>query len=357
MRAASVAAHFEAQKIAFGPVVFQAVRSLRELGILDALRGSDPGLTSDEISEKAGLPRSGVQVLVEIGRASGVLASEDGRHVLTPVGYCILLDEVTRANLDFVHHCCYQGLFHLEQAARESRPAGLHHVFGPWDTIYPAVPALPAAARESWYAWDHLYSDAAFPQALPLVFERGHRTLLDIGGNTGKWALRCVAYDPQVAVTIVDLPEVLALAERAIGERGLLGRVSLHPLDLLDHARPVPSGFDAVWMSQFLVCFAEEDIAGIFGRLADAMAPEATLYILDTFPDRQAHAAAAYALEASSLYFTCLANGRSRMYKAEEIRGLLSAAGFEVTRIVDGLGICSSLLICRRRDGGRGLPA
>lgn len=338
----------EAQRIVLGPMMFQAARALRDLGILSALRGAPHGLPAGALAEKTGTSRPGVQVLLEAGRMAGLVNAEGERYSLTETGYCMLFDELTRINMDVVQHCCYQGLQYLEDSIREQKPVGLQRTFGDWDTIYPALPTLPEPARSSWYRWDHHYSDAAFPQALPLVFRRPHRRLLDVGANTGKWTLRCLAYAPEVSVTLVDLPAVLVLAEAALRERGLEGRATACPMDLLDHARPLPTGFDALWMSQFLVCFGEEDVARILARAAAAMDEGATLYILDTFPDRQAYEAAAYSLEAFSLYFTCLANGRSRMYKAAEIQGFLGEAGLEVEEVVDGLGICSSLLVCRK---------
>jgi hypothetical protein len=85
-------------------------------------------------------------------------------------------------------------------------------------------------------------------------------------------------------------------------------------------------------MSQFLVCFAEEDVVRLLERAAAAMTPQTRLYILDTFWDRQEHEASAFSLQAISLYFTFLANGRSRMYKASDIIRMLKAAGLEVER-------------------------
>jgi hypothetical protein len=74
----------------------------------------------------------------------------------------------------------------------------------------------------------------------------------------------------------------------------------------------------------------------------------ATLYILETFWDRQRHEIGTFTLQLLSLYFTCLANGRSRMYKSIDVVRLVEAAGFRVERIVDRLGLCSSLIMCRR---------
>jgi ubiquinone/menaquinone biosynthesis C-methylase UbiE len=344
-----VEARFEAQKIAFGPMLFQAARLLRDFGILKALRLARPGLTLDEIAGKVEISRYGVLVLLEAGLAAGMIRCEGERYLLTNVGAVILSDELTRINMDFVQHCCFKAMYYLEESIRERKPAGLQNVFGDWDTIYPALPTLPEPARSSWYQWDHYYSDAAFPAALPIVFERPHRKLLDVGGNTGKWAIKCARHSTEVAVTILDLPALATVATKNVADLGLQQRVAFQPIDLLDHSQAFPQGYDAIWMSQFLVCFAEADVVKLLERAAAAMGPDGTLYILDTFWDRQGFEASTYCLQASSLYFTCLANGYSRMYKSTDITAMIEAAGLKVEKMTGTLGVCSSLLICRRR--------
>jgi ubiquinone/menaquinone biosynthesis C-methylase UbiE len=342
-----IEARYEAQKIAFGPLIFQAARLLRELGILQALRGSRSGLTLDEIVGQVEVSRYGVLVLLEAGLGAGLLRADAGRYLMTSTGAMILKDELTRINMDFVHHGCFQAMFYLEDAIRRGEPAGLQKVFGDFKTIYPALSTLPDTARESWFRWDHYYSDAAFSQALPIVFEHAPRKLLDVGGNTGKWAMRCAQHSPDVSITILDLPGQLAVAERNIEQAGLEARITTQAVDLLDHARPFPAGFDAIWMSQFLVCFSEADVLRLLQRAAAALGPHGALYILDTFWDRQEHEVAAFSLQASSLYFTCLANGNSRMYKYSDLAAMLAAAGLRVEKVSGTLGICSSLLTCR----------
>ncbi len=57
-----------AQKIAFGPIVFQATLALRNLGILDLLlKNHKKGLQADAIATKLNLPLYGVKVLLEAG--------------------------------------------------------------------------------------------------------------------------------------------------------------------------------------------------------------------------------------------------------------------------------------------------
>jgi ubiquinone/menaquinone biosynthesis C-methylase UbiE len=344
-----IEARFEAQKIAFGPLIFQAARLLRDLGILGALRSASAGLRLEELVERVDASRYGVLVLLEAGLGAGLVRADGDRYVLTTTGAVILRDDLTRINMDFVHHGCFQAMYYLEDSIRRGEPAGLQKIFGDFKTIYPALSTLPAPVRESWFRWDHYYSDAAFAQALPIVLERSPRTLLDVGGNTGKWAIQCARRSAEISVTILDLPGQVAVAARSIEQLGLQSRITTQAIDLLDHTQPFPAGFNAIWMSQFLVCFSEADVLKLLERAAAAMGPDSALYILDTFWDRQEHAAAAFSLQASSLYFTCLANGTSRMYKYSDIVAMIEAAGLKVEKLIDDLGICSALVVCRRR--------
>ena len=344
-----VDAWLEAQHIALAPLIFQAARLLRDHGILEALRRSRTGLTVDNLAEHVSVSEYGITVLLEAGLAANVVRREDDRYQLTPTGLCLLTDESTRINMDVVHECCFIPAYYLEESIRDGKPVGLQRIFGDWETIYPALPSFPEKARESWLRWDHFYSDAAFPQALPIVFESAPRSLLDVGGNTGKWAVQCAGHSDDVSITIVDLPDTVAMAVENIRAHGLEERIHTRAADVLDASMVFPQGFDAIWMSQFLVCFSEDEALGLLERAAAAMSPDSKLYILDNFWDRQSSEIASFCLQAFSLYFTFLANGRSRMYKASDVISMVESAGMKVECISDGLGICSSLMTCRLR--------
>src|SRR5690606_20933899 len=108
-------------------------------------------------------------------------------------------------------------------------------------------------------------------------------TLLDVGGNTGKFSRRCAAFDPAVRITIADLPGQVGMATRNIREWGLEDRVGFHPVDLLSPDARLPNGQDAIWMSQFLCCFSEDEITGILQRCREALSDRGRIFILDTF--------------------------------------------------------------------------
>lgn len=79
---------------------------------------------------------------------------------------------------------------------------------------YEGLSQLPEQVQKSWFGFDHFYSDQSFGKALEIVFSHHPKRLLDIGGNTGRWATQCVQYNKEVEVTIVDLPQQLEMMRK-----------------------------------------------------------------------------------------------------------------------------------------------
>lgn len=341
-----------AELIAFGPVVFQVSRIMLKWGILEQLRNTPGGLTCQEVAQQAGCSEYAAKVLLEASLTVGtVLLDPASDHFqLSKTGWFLLTDPLTRVNLDFNHDVNYEGLFRLEASLREGRPVGLEH-FGPWHTVYEGLSQLPPEARQSWFAFDHFYSDQSFREAFDVVFSRPVRRLLDVGGNTGRWARCCVAHHPEVEVTVMDLPQQLRLmAEQTEGRPGA-ARIHALPADLLDESTEFPAAgrFDAIWMSQFLDCFSPQQIVSILRRAAKALGPDSYLYILETFWDRQKYETAAFCLTQISLYFSAVANGNSKMYHSDDMAQYVRQAGLEVVDIHDHLGHGHSLMVCQRK--------
>lgn len=95
------------------------------------------------------------------------------------------------------------------------------------------------------------------------MFEKNPKKLTDIGGNTAKWAIVCCTYNPDVNVTIVDLPGQTAAAESNAEKAGFSKRISTHAGNILSEDTKLPPSPDAVWMSQFLDCFSLKQITKI----------------------------------------------------------------------------------------------
>ena len=381
----AIDAKFEAQKIAFSPLTFQAVRALLELGLLRAVEDAgDGGISPADLAERTGVSSYGVAVLCEMALGMGVLklapagteaapsapvrdssstggtppnppvpaetsSAGEERYVLGKTGWMLLEDDLTRVNFNFVNDICYKGAFDLVDSVRNGRPEGLRQFAGQWTTIYEALSSLPAREKKSWFDFDHFYSDIAFPEALPIVFASRPRSIVDIGGNTAKWAVACCRYDPDVRVTIVDLPGQTAVAERNAAEAGFADRIATRAGNILDDATALPESPDAVWMSQFLDCFSLAQVTRILRKVFAYAGPQTDVYVLEPLWDRQRFVGESYALQATSLYFTCMANGNSKMYRYGELVQAVEAAGFSLRTAHHNLGSNSySLLVFRK---------
>jgi len=337
-----------AHEISCAPIVFQVSRLMIKFGILQMLLDSEKGLTLDEVTEKTKMTKYACQCLLESSLTIGTVLFQDGKFTCSKAGWFLLNDPLVRVDMDFNHDVNYLGLFHLEESLLNGKPEGLK-VFGNWRTIYEGLSQLPEQVQKSWFGFDHYYSDHSFDEALQIVFADKPKKLLDVGGNTGRWALRCVDFDSDVQVTIMDLPQQIGLMKQHTANKNGAERIHGHGCNLLDKNVPFPTDFDAIWLSQFLDCFSEDEVTSILSRAAQSMSSDSKLYIMETFWDRQRFETAAYALTQISIYFTALANGNSKMYHSEDMIRCIENAGLVVEEIKDGIGKGHSIVVCKKK--------
>ncbi|WP_428088020.1 class I SAM-dependent methyltransferase [Candidatus Thioglobus sp.] len=335
---------YDAQKIAFSPMTFQAVRIAWKRGLLKGLDKNKDGLTPEELSESVKMSLYGVRVLLESCLSVNVVAFQDEKYHITKTGKVFLYSEMTQINMNYNHDVNYLGMFYLEQSIDNAKPEGLKKVFGDYDTIYSALTSLPEPAKSSWFAFDHYYSDIAFPSILPHVFKNNPKKIMDIGGNTGKFSIISANYNTSVKVTIVDIPEQLAVAKTEISKAGFSKRIDTIHIDMLDHSRHLPKGYDVIWMSQFLDCFGDNDIIEILKKASAAISKNGRIFILETYWDNQEMDKAAFCIVNTSLYFTALANGTSRMYRLSDMLKFINSANLEVVNTVENTGMGHTLL-------------
>lgn len=340
----------EAQKIACAPFVFQATISLRKLGIFSLIfdRRKKGGITIDEISKELSLSTYGIGVLLEIAESSNIVSKDaSGKFELTTTGYFLNYNETVNVNINFTNEVCYKGLFHLDESIKTGKPEGLKEL-GNWDTIYEGLSQLTPEIQKSWFEFDHHYSDAVFTEAQKIVFRSQPKTIFDIGGNTGKFAISSCKYNDEVAIKIIDLPGQLNVALANVKKEGFENRVSGYEIDWLKDNPSIPTGADTIWMCQFLDCFSEDEILKILTTCVKSMTDETELLIMETFTDRQRFDNAKFILEATSIYFTVMANGNSKMYPAEVFLKLIDKAGLVLKEDIS-VGEYHTILSCKKK--------
>lgn len=126
----------EAQKLSFAPIVFHTARTLRDLGILAALDSAgSKGMSAIDIAEKTGVSEYGVKVLLDMAISAHIVLWEKPNYSLANLGFYLLYDGMTQANMDFTADVCYAAMMHLTEAIKDGKPAGLKEL-GDWETIY-----------------------------------------------------------------------------------------------------------------------------------------------------------------------------------------------------------------------------
>jgi hypothetical protein len=78
--------------------------------------------------------------------------------------------------------------------------------------------------------------------------------------------------------------------------------------------------------------------------VASVLGEDDSLFVLEPLWDCQRFNTGAYSINATSLYFTCLANGVSRMYSSKDIIAIAQEAGFTLIAQHDEIGTGHTLL-------------
>jgi SAM-dependent methyltransferase len=190
-------------------------------------------------------------------------------------------------------------------------------------------PEEPGYRRQFTWAMHHRTLETAPMIAAQLPLRRA-KTLLDLGGGPGTYALAFLAKNPGLRATVCDRPAALEVAKEIAATHKAGDRLSYLRLDLLiDH---IPGRFDVIWYSNVLHIYSPEQNLDVFRRARAALAEGGRLIVQDAFlHDRQGlfpEEATLFAV--SMLLFTETGN----TYSVADTTAWLKEAGFASVRPV-----------------------
>ena len=183
--------------------------------------------------------------------------------------------------------------------------------------------------RRFTWAMHHRTLETA-PQIAAQLNLRGARTLLDLGGGPGTYAMAFLAKNPQLRATVCDRPAALDVAKEIAATHKAGARLSYLPLDLL--ADRISGTYDVIWYSNVLHIYSPQDNQAVFQRALAALNPGGRLLIQDAFlHDREGlHPEESSLFAVSMLLFT----ERGNTYRAAETKAWLTDAGFTQIKLV-----------------------
>jgi SAM-dependent methyltransferase len=157
---------------------------------------------------------------------------------------------------------------------------------------------------------------------------KGARTLLDLGGGPGTFALAFLKRHPHLRATVCDRPAALEVAREIAHSLPHGKRLDYLPLDFIK--RPIPGRYDVIWYSNVLHIYSPATNQALFRKMAAALAPSGRLLIQDafTFDRHDLYPAETNLFAATMLLFTDEGN----TYSAGGVTEWLKEAGFRKVR-------------------------
>ncbi|MEM7694447.1 MAG: methyltransferase [Pseudomonadota bacterium] len=149
---------------------------------------------------------------------------------------------------------------------------------------------------------------------------REARTLVDLGGGAGAFAIAALKRQPKLTVTVADRAEVVPLAADALAAAGLAERAHVHALDFFTDSLAFEA--DAISLVRVLHDHDDGSAAALLSRLAKE-SPGAALLLIEPM----AHRSRPSGLDAYFPWYF-LAMGQGRLRTPAEIRVMLEAAGY-----------------------------
>ena len=208
---------------------------------------------------------------------------------------------------------------HLAEAIREDRPTMAGDTPGGAGALYPEVVSYLGAlfAPVAEHAADHLVA-------------RGRR-VLDLGAGAAPWSLALAARNPDIRVTAMDLPAVLAVTRQVVATSGYDLQFDYLSGDLftIDLGRSV---YDLAIAGNLCHLFDEATNRRLLGRLFDALRPGGTLAILDALPNERLDGPRPIVLYALGLL---LRTNRGQVYPFSTYTGWLRDLGYEAVERID----------------------
>jgi SAM-dependent methyltransferase len=185
------------------------------------------------------------------------------------------------------------------------------------------VPDGPDYRRQFTWAMHHRTLERA-PAIAAQVALRQAKTLLDLGGGPGTYAMAFLAKNPQLRATVCDREAALDVAKEIAATHRAGRRLSYLPLDFAKTS--IPGAYDVIWYSNVLHIYSPEDNQAILRRALAALNPGGRLIIQDALlHDREGlYPAEASLFAVSMLLFT----ERGNTYSAAETTKWLMDAGF-----------------------------
>jgi len=272
------------------------------------------GMNARELAEDRALDPTGTEALLTALATLGYLETDaDGRYHATAAGASLASGSPDTVH-DFIgtyNAHAWEMLGRLDELLRgetvtssHGRPAGDPF----WDGYIRGLFELTRAERD---------------EAARLLPTPHPRTMLDLAGGHGGFAMAMCRRHPGLQATVLDLEASVRVGERIVSEQGLADRVSFRAGDALKDE--LGEQLDVISIFNLLHHLAPESVRELLGRAWQALADGGWVAIGETLRTEPGEPVSVNGAMSGLVYY---ASSGTRNYTRNEIVGWLREAGF-----------------------------
>ena len=264
-------------RLAFGYMASKALFSGLHLDIFRRLK--DKPQTAEELAAESGTPVEALRTLLTALSVSGLVTFEDGTYANVPAADVFLVPDQPYYFGDYLRYQIDRQMFPVMQHLNDVMDGKYKREF------FADYEDLMGDEEEARLFSDSQHAGSIGPaRTLNRKVDLSNaKTLLDVGGGSGAFAITLCEENPGLAATVLDFPNVAPVAERFIEEAGLTDRVTFQGGNALEETWPDKQ--DAVLMSYLLSGVGGDRIDELVIDAHRVLAPGGVLMIHDFIMD------------------------------------------------------------------------
>jgi len=303
--------------------------------------------TLDELVAQTGLPRAGLQRLLDSAVSMRLMDRRGGgRYGLGALGAPVAAHEGIR---DMVEHnaTLYDDMRDPLALLRDPGQAGMH-------TYWPYTPnqadaAPPPEATFSRYSALMATSQRFVIEELLTAYPfADHQRVLDVGGGMGGWVSALAQRHPHLKCDLFDLPPVAALARENVQRQGLSARITTHGGSFTSDA--LPTGADLVTLVRVAHDHADHTVLTVLRAIHSVLPMGGTLVLAEPMAQSEGQSPCE-----PYFHFYLMAMGSGQLRTPQALAALMEAAGFTHIELAPSpMPLHAQILVGRKT---RGLPS
>lgn len=314
MRKTAALRRYRNKALDTGYVFFNA-KALMTAVKLDVFnRIGNGGKSSKELARTMGTSAHGTELLLNALAGMEFLDKKGRRFSNTRCGREIFLEgkELYVGDILRFHETMWEGWNGLEKSIRTGKPACRHDMF-----------QKEAEETRTFIMAMHNTATGHAGELASVIDLKGATTLLDVGGGPGTYSIFFCKANPRLKATVLDLPGTLEVTKDIVARYRMSRRVSLQEGD---YNKPLPKGYDVVFLSHIIHSEGEESNAALMKRVYNALNPGGRVIVHD-FILKEGKTKPGF----GSTFALCMLifTDKGRTYSYGEIKGWLRAAGFK----------------------------